>query len=77
MLDFVPNHMGLDHPWVEDHPDYFIAGTELDRARVPQNYTWVKRKQGDLILAYGRDPYFAGWLTRSSSITLTRPCERR
>ena len=26
MLDFVPNHMGLDHPWVEDHPDYFIHG---------------------------------------------------
>ena len=22
LLDFVPNHMGLDHPWIEDHPDY-------------------------------------------------------
>ena len=61
MLDFVPNHMGLDHPWVEDHPDYFIQGTELDLARAPQNYTWVKRKRGDLLLAYGRDPYFSGW----------------
>ena len=61
MLDFVPNHMGLGHPWVEDHPEYFIQGTELDRARAPQNYTWVKRKKGDLLLAYGRDPYFSGW----------------
>ena len=61
MLDFVPNHMGLDHPWVEEHPEYFITGTELDLARAPQNYTWVKRKGGDLLLAYGRDPYFAGW----------------
>ena len=61
MLDFVPNHMGLDHPWIEEHPDYFINGTELDLARAPQNYTWVKRKQGDLLLAYGRDPYFSGW----------------
>src|SRR6478736_2758159 len=61
MLDFVPNHMGLGHPWVEDHPDYFIRGSELDLARAPQNYTWVKRKGGDLLLAYGRDPYFAGW----------------
>jgi glycosidase len=61
MLDFVPNHMGLDHPWVEEHPDYFIAGTEFDLARAAQNYTWVKRKRGDLLLAYGRDPYFAGW----------------
>lgn len=61
MLDFVPNHMGLGHPWIEDHPDYFIRGTELDLARAPQNYTWVQRTSGDLLLAYGRDPYFAGW----------------
>lgn len=61
LLDFVPNHTGLDHPWVEDHPEYYVPGTELDLARAPQNYTWVKRKGGDLILAYGRDPYFAGW----------------
>ena len=61
MLDFVPNHMGLGHPWVEDHPEHFIRGTELDLARAPQNYTWVKRKAGDLLLAHGRDPYFPGW----------------
>jgi hypothetical protein len=61
MLDFVPNHVGPDHPWVEDHPEYFIHGSELDLARAPQNYAWVKRRQGDLLLAYGRDPYFPGW----------------
>ncbi|MGN6137156.1 MAG: alpha-amylase family glycosyl hydrolase [Aureliella sp.] len=61
MLDFVPNHMGLGHPWVEEHPEYFVHGTELDLARAPHNYIWVKRRQGDLLLAYGRDPYFAGW----------------
>lgn len=61
MLDFVPNHMGLGHPWVETHPEHFIKGTEIDFARAPQNYTWVKRKQGDLLLAHGRDPYFPGW----------------
>jgi glycosidase len=61
MLDFVPNHMGLGHPWVEDHPEYFIRGTERDLAGAPQNYTWAKRKQGDLLLAHGRDPYFPGW----------------
>jgi len=61
MLDFVPNHMGLGHPWVEVHPEHFIRGTELDMARAPQNYTWIKRKAGDAIFAYGRDPYFAGW----------------
>ena len=61
MLDFVPNHIGLDHPWVENHPEYFVPGTELDLARAPQNYTWVKRTRGDLLLAHGRDPYFPGW----------------
>lgn len=61
MLDFVPNHMGLGHPWVADHPDYFIRGSEGDLAGAPQNFTRVKRQGGDLILAYGRDPYFAGW----------------
>jgi glycosidase len=61
LLDFVPNHTGLDHPWVEDHPEYYIPGSELDLARAPQNYTWARRKRGDLLLAYGRDPYFAGW----------------
>src|SRR4029453_16298854 len=53
MLDFVPNHTGLDHPWVEDHPEYYIAGTEEDLARAPQNYTRVKRTRGDLLLAHG------------------------
>ena len=61
MLDFVPNHMGFDHPWVEDHPDYFVKGSGLDLESAPQNYTWVKRDGGDLVLAYGRDPYFSGW----------------
>ena len=37
MLDFVPDHTGLDHPWVEDHPEYYILGTELDLERAPQN----------------------------------------
>jgi hypothetical protein len=61
MLDFVPNHTGLDHPWVEDHPEYYVAGTERDLGRAPANYTWARRIRGDLLLAHGRDPYFPGW----------------
>jgi hypothetical protein len=61
MLDFVPNHTGLGHAWVEEHPEYYVAGTEDDLSRAPRNYTWVKRPQGDLLLAHGRDPYFSGW----------------
>ncbi|AWJ92880.1 alpha-amylase (plasmid) [Azospirillum baldaniorum] len=61
MLDFVPNHTALDHPWIEDHPEYYVSGTELDLARAPQNYIWVKGSRGDRLLAHGRDPYFSGW----------------
>jgi Alpha amylase, catalytic domain len=61
MLDFVPNHMAPDHPWVDEHPKYFVSGTVGDHERSPQNYTQIKCMQGDLIFAYGRDPYFSGW----------------
>jgi len=61
MLDFVPNHMAPDHPWIAEHPDYFVHGTEEDLARSPLNYCKVQLKNGPLVLAYGRDPYFDGW----------------
>ncbi len=61
LLDFVPNHTALNHPWVEEHPDYYIAGSEQELAQSPQNFVRVKRPSGDLILANGRDPYFPGW----------------
>lgn len=57
MLDFVPNHTAPDHPWVWEHPEYFVGGTpELLEAQ-PRNYCRI----GDRIFAYGRDPYFDGW----------------
>ena len=28
MLDFVPNHTALDHPWVEEHPEYYVHGSD-------------------------------------------------
>ncbi len=46
---------------IEDHPEYYIPGTEMDLARAPQNYTRVQRARDDLLLAHGRDPYFPGW----------------
>jgi glycosidase len=61
MLDFVPNHMAPDHPWAEQHPDYFVSGTWEQLAREPQNYCRVEGAGGPRVLAYGRDPYFAGW----------------
>lgn len=58
LLDFVPNHVALDHPWVNTHPDFFIRGTEADLYGQPRNY--VRLPNGE-IFAHGRDPYFPGW----------------
>jgi hypothetical protein len=60
MLDFVPNHTALDHPWVENHPDYYVRGTGLDQTSEPRNYAWIRRAGGDVLLAHGRDPFFPG-----------------
>ncbi len=58
LLDFVPNHVALDHPWVNTQPDFFIRGTEADLYGQPRNY--VRLPNGE-IFAHGRDPYFPGW----------------
>jgi len=62
MLDFVPNHMAPDHPWIDEHPEFFVHGTEDDLARSPRNYCRLQTtNNGPMVLAYGRDPYFEGW----------------
>ena len=61
MLDFVPNHMGPDHPWVNAYPERFVTGAEEDILRSPQNYTRLNTVRGEKIFAHGRDPYFDGW----------------
>ena len=61
MLDFVPNHTGLDHPWVEIHPEYYVAASDADVGRSPADYALVASAGGERWLAHGRDPYFPGW----------------
>ena len=61
LLDYVPNHTGIDHPWVQAHPESYVEGTHDDLARAPQNYTRLQGAHGDRVFAYGRDPYLDGW----------------
>ena len=62
LLDFVPNHSAPDHPWVTTNPDFYIVRGEADLAREPHNYRRVTLADGQaVVMAYGRDPYFAGW----------------
>jgi glycosidase len=57
LLDFVPNHTAIDHPWLVDAPHRYVGGAEADLVSAPQNYL----RMGDRVVAHGRDPYFDGW----------------
>jgi hypothetical protein len=57
MLDFVPNHTAVDHPWLVDEPQWYVGGSEAVLEAEPQNYVRV----GDRVVAHGRDLYFDGW----------------
>ncbi len=61
ILDFVPNHTAPDHPWVYEHPDYYIQGSEKDFAENPLFFTQKKLDRKTLYLARGKDPYFSPW----------------
>ncbi len=57
ILDFVPNHVAPDHPWVKGHPEYFIQGSADDVQRDPASFI----EAGGKVFACGRDPYFPAW----------------
>ncbi len=58
MLDFVPNHLALDHPWTFSHPEYFIGCSEPAKLEHPD---WFFEAKPGIFLAHGRDPYFSPW----------------
>lgn len=57
ILDYVPNHVAPDSPWVSEHPEYFIQGTEEDLLESPDAFL----KVGNHIIACGRDPNLPAW----------------
>jgi hypothetical protein len=57
LLDYVPNHVAPDHPWVTSHPELLVNGDEADLEADPA--AWVRA--AGRILAHGRDPYFPPW----------------
>ena len=57
LLDYVPNHVAPDHPWVTDEPELFVRGGEHDLEAEPGSWVAV----GGHVLAHGRDPYFPPW----------------
>jgi len=57
ILDFVPNHVAPDHPWVIDHPEYLVQGSADDAGNDPASFVSV----GGKVFACGRDPFFPAW----------------
>jgi len=57
ILDYVPNHVAPDHPWVRSRPEFFVPGSEEDMRADPAAWLSVDGH----VLAHGRDPYFPPW----------------
>jgi Alpha amylase, catalytic domain len=57
ILDFVPNHIAPDHPWIIEHPEYLIRGNADDLARAPDEFFEFNGN----VFAHGRDPFFPPW----------------
>jgi len=57
ILDFVPNHVAPDHPWIVQHSEYFIQGTADDNKDDPASFL----ETGGKVFARGKDPFFPAW----------------
>jgi hypothetical protein len=57
MLDFVPNHVAVDHPWTREKPGALVQGGEQDLRDHPEAFFAT----GGRVFAHGRDPNFLPW----------------
>ncbi len=57
LLDYVPNHVSPDHPWVTGNPELFVHGDADDLRTDPAGWLATAGQ----VLARGRDPYFPPW----------------
>jgi glycosidase len=56
ILDFVPNHLGLDHRWLKESTSRFVAHAE----QFPFSFA-LGEGAARRFVAHGKDPYFDGW----------------
>lgn len=77
ILDFIPNHVGPDHPWISQHPDYLMQGTERDFQHCPSDFLLIEPDgQAPYFIARGRDPYFDPWAD-TAQIDYFNPATRK
>ncbi len=58
ILDFVPNHLALDHPAVLSNPEFFVSSDAQEAQREPEIFF---KTPGGRYLAHGKDPHFLPW----------------
>ena len=73
ILDFFPNHVAPDHPWVMGHPDYFIQGSTDELIQKPGEFF----QAGDTVLALGEVRIFRPGPMWRSSTGFIQDCARR
>src|SRR6185295_6803013 len=56
LLDFIPNHVGLDHEWLRTRPEMFVQS----RRKAPETFGQMFASTR-LWVAHGKDPYFDAW----------------
>jgi hypothetical protein len=61
ILDFIPNHIGIDHQWLTGHPEYFVQADEEDYHAYPEAFFPLEHEGRRLYIAHGRDPNFPPW----------------
>ena len=57
LLDFVPNHLGLDHAWIVERPELFVQSAH----QAPETF-FAETRSGGRWLAHGKDPNFPAWI---------------
>ena len=57
ILDYVPNHVAPDHPWLAQKPECLLPGSDEDLVKHPDAF--IATAAG--VFANGRDPYFPAW----------------
>jgi hypothetical protein len=68
LLDYVPNHVAVDHNWVYEAPDALVRGSDDDVRNHSSSYYFVVPNTTGmlngkrLVLAHGRDPNFPAWI---------------
>jgi glycosidase len=68
MADFVPNHVAVDSPLLDAHPEWAIHWNPDLRDAHPADY--FDHPKGRI--AHGKDPWFAGW-TDTAQLDYTHP----